>query len=147
MHERLLDQNHPPAADFLRGFIGAEGYALLLQFEDSLSNHYHLSKEMKFPFGKNYGWGYKYGHLSSYLCYVFFESGSFTVTLQLGDSCVPTIERILPGLSQKAQELWRNRYPCGKQGGWIHYRVMDADELNDVLAFVKVKKKPVTAFL
>ncbi len=72
----------------------------------------------------------------------FFESGAFTVTLQLGDKCASRIEQILPGLSQKAKELWQNRYPCGRQGGWIHYRVMNTDELNDVLEFVKVKGKP-----
>jgi hypothetical protein len=142
MYERLLDKNNPPVADFISRFIGARGHALLLKFEDFLSNNYQLSKEMKFPFGNNYGWGYKYSHKSSHLCYVFFESGSFTVTLQLGDNCVSKINQILPGLSQKTQELWQNRYPCGKQGGWIHYRVIDKDELNDVLEFVKVKKKP-----
>jgi hypothetical protein len=142
MHERLLDKNNPPASDFIREFIGAKGYTALLQFEDFLSNHYHLSREMKFPFGSHYGWGYKYSHKASHLCYVFFEAGAFTVTLQLGDNCVPRLEAILPHLSQKAKELWQNRYPCGEQGGWLHYRVMDKDELNDVLELVKVKKKP-----
>jgi len=143
MYERLLDKKNPPTTDFIREFIGAKSYNVLLQFEGFLGNNYHLSKEMKFPFGNNYGWGYKYKHKSSHLCYVFFESGAFTVTLQLGDNCVCKIEQILPGLSQKAKELWQNRYPCGEQGGWIHYRVLDPDELNDVLEFVKVKKKPI----
>lgn len=142
MYERLLDKNNPPTADFIKEFVGIKSYTALAQFEDFLNNNYHLSKEIKFPFGNNYGWGYKYSHKSAHLCYVFFESGSFTVTLQLGDNCVPKIEQILPDLSQKAQELWQNRYPCGKQGGWIHYRVINRDELNDVLAFVRVKKKP-----
>jgi hypothetical protein len=142
MCERLLDKNNPPATDFIREFVGVKSYTVLLQFEDFLSNNYHLSKEIKFPFGKNYGWGYKYSHKSRHLCYIFFESGAFTVTLQLGDKCVSAIEQILPGLSQKAKKLWQNRYPCGEQGGWIHYRVMNTDELNDVLEFVKVKMKP-----
>jgi len=142
MYERLLDKNNPPATDFIKEFVGTKSYNVLMQFEDLLGNYYHLSKEMKFPFGNNYGWGYKYNHKSSHLCYVFFESDAFTVTLQLGDNCVPKIEQILPGLSQKAKELWQNRYPCGEQGGWIHYRVIEKDELNDVLEFLKVKKKP-----
>jgi hypothetical protein len=142
MYERLLDKNNPPAADLIREFVGIKSYTVLLQFEDFLNNNYHLSKEMKFPFGNNYGWGYKYSHKSSHLCYVFFESGAFTVTLQLGDKCVSRIEQILPSLSQRAKELWQNRYPCGEQGGWIHYRVINTDALNDVLEFVKVKRKP-----
>lgn len=97
---------------------------------------------MRFPFGNSYGWGYKYSHQSSHLCYVFFESGAFTVTLQLGDRCVPAVEQALPGLSRKARDLWLNRYPCGERGGWIHYRVTDTDGLNDVMALVKIKRKP-----
>lgn len=143
MYERLLDKNNSPETDYIKEFIGIKSYTMLLQFEDFLNNNYRLSKEMKFPFGNNYGWGYKYSHESNHLCYAFFESGAFTVTVQLGDSCVSKVEQILPDLSQKAQDLWQNRYPCGKQGGWIHYRVIDMDELNDVLEFVKVKKKPV----
>jgi hypothetical protein len=141
MYERLLDKNNPPATDSIREFVG-KSYSLLLQFENFLNNSYQLSKEMKFPFGNNYGWGYKYSHKSNHLCYLFFESGAFTVTLQLGDKCVSGIEKILPGLSQKAKELWQNRYPCGEHGGWIHYRVMSPDELNDVIEFIKIKRKP-----
>ncbi|KPU46138.1 hypothetical protein OXPF_02480 [Oxobacter pfennigii] len=142
MYERLLDKNNPPAENFISELMGVKGYTLLLQFEDFLNHNYHISREMKFPFGNNYGWGYKYSHKSSHLCYAFFESGAFTITLQLGDNCAPQINQILPGLSQKVKELWQNRYPCGEQGGWIHYRVTDSDDLNDVLELVKVKGKP-----
>lgn len=143
MYERLLDKNNPPTADYIREYIGKQSYGLLLQYEDFLRNHYHLTREMKFPFGNHYGWGYKYSHKTSHLCYVFFESNAFTVTLQFGDNYVSKIEQILPTLSQKAKELWQNRYPCGAKGGWIHYRVINQSELKDVIEFVQVKKKPV----
>jgi len=142
MCERLLDKNNPPAADFIPEYVGEKSHAILLRFEDFLNGHYQLTREMKFPFGNQYGWGYKYSHKASHLCYAFFESGAFTVTLHPGDRHVPRVEQILPGLSKKAQGLWENRYPCGKRGGWVHYRVMDADGLNDVIEFVKAEKKP-----
>ncbi len=143
MYERLLDKNDPPTTEFIREYIGEQSYTLLSQFEDFLRKSYDLTKEMKFPFGNSYGWGYKYGHKTSHLCYVFFESQAITVTMQLGDNCVPKIEEILPTLSQKARDLWKSRYPCGVKGGWIHYRILAPDELKDVIEFVKVKKKPV----
>lgn len=143
MYERLLDKNNVPSTDYIIKFIGAKSYAVLLKFEDFMSTNYILSKEMKFPFGSNYGWGYKYSHKSGHICYVFFEAGAFTVTLQLGDKCVEKVEQVLPSLSQKAKELWQNRYPCGQQGGWIHYRVTDIDELSDIFELVKIKKKPI----
>lgn len=142
MYERLLDKNDPPAEGFVEEYLGAESYEILLQFEEFLNGCYDLRKEMKFPFGNSYGWGYKYSHKSSHLCYAFFESGAFTVTLQLGDACVPAVEKLLPDLSPKAKELWKNRYPCGTRGGWIHYRVTDRKDLKDLFALVQAKKKP-----
>jgi len=144
MYERLLDKTNPPTIDHIKAYIGEQSYGILMQFECFLKNNYHLTKEMKFPFGNSYGWGYKYGHKTSHLCYVFFESHAITATLQLGDNCVPKIEQVLPALSQKAQALWKDRYPCGVNGGWIHYRILDQDDLNDVIEFIKVKKKPIT---
>lgn len=142
MYERLLDKNSPPTTEFIREYIGIKSYTILLQLEDFLINNYHFSKEMRFPFGNNYGWGYKYSHKSSHLCYTFFEYGAFTITLQFGDNYVSKIEQMMPNLSQKSKELWQTRYPCGEQGGWIHYRILNANELNDIFEFVKIKKKP-----
>jgi len=141
MYERLLDKNASPSEDFIRKYLGVESYHNLLELEKYLNAHYDLKKEIKFPFGNSYGWGYKYSHKSSHLCYAFFESGAFTITLQLGDPCVAAVNKILPALSAKANELWKNRYRCGKQGGWIHYRVISADELNDIFSLIAAKKK------
>ncbi len=142
MYERLLDKNDLPEEAFIREYIGKDAYALLLEFEEFLNRHYDIRRELKFPFGNQYGWGYKYSHKTSHLCYVFFESGAITVTLQLGDNCVAKINETLPFLSQKANELWQDRYICGKEGGWLHDRVLDAADLNDVVELVKIKRKP-----
>ena len=140
MYERLLDKGAPPAENLIREYLGEESWSNLLKLEQFLTDHYDLKKEMKFPFGNSYGWGYKYSHKSNHLCYCFFESGAFTVTLQLGDSCVAAVEAMLPALSEKSNELWKNRYPCGDRGGWIHYRVVESHELNDVFELIKAKK-------
>jgi hypothetical protein len=143
MYERLLDKSAPPDDNFVKEYLGTESYGFLLQLEKHLNDYYDLKKDLKFPFGSRYGWGYKYSHKSSHLCYVFFEAGAFTVTLQLGDSCVSAVQKMLPTLSKKANRLWQNRYPCGKQGGWIHYRVTDRNDLGDIFELIKAKKKPV----
>jgi len=101
MYERLLDKNNPPSINFIEEFLGKKNYSILLHLETFLNSNYFLTREMKFPFGNNYGWGYKYSHKSSHLCYVFFESSAFTVTLQIGDNCFTRLEQILPYLSHK----------------------------------------------
>lgn len=143
MYERLLDKKNEPAPEQIKEYLGSESYERLLSLEEHLQRHYHLIKEIRFPFGNSYGWGYKYSHRSSHLCYVFFEKGAFTVTVQIGDKQVHLVESNLKDLSLKAQELWENRYPCGENGGWVHYRVMGDEELTDIFAFIHAKKKPV----
>lgn len=142
MYERLLDKDSEPTPEQIRAYIGNESYECLLAFEEYMREHYNLSRSLRFPFGNNYGWGYKYGHGSLHLCYVFFERGAFTVTLQIGDKQAQSAEDLIGTLSPKARELWAGRYPCGDRGGWVHFRVLDIGELNDVHRLIGIRKKP-----
>jgi hypothetical protein len=63
---------------------------------------------------------------------------------QIGDKQVLLLEPQLTLLLHKTQELWKNRYPCGEHGGWIHYRVLVDDELTDVIKLLTIRKKPCT---
>ena len=143
MYERLLDRNSEPAAEQVKEYLGRESYKRLSALEEYLQAHYRLSKEMRFPFGNNYGWGYKYSHKAAHLCYAFFEEDAFTVTLQIGDKQAHLVEDMMNTLSPKAQELWANRYPCGDHGGWVHYRVLSNEDLSDVYKLIGAKKKPI----
>ncbi|AIZ56274.1 hypothetical protein Mpt1_c03800 [Candidatus Methanoplasma termitum] len=143
MYERLLDKSIIPNEATIAEHIGPESRRRLNDFENDLRSNHLLSRELKFPFGNNYGWGYKYSHRSAHLCYVFFEKGAFTVTLRIGDKHVPLIEDILPSMLPKTKDLWRDRYPCGEHGGWIHYRILTDNEVGDVVKLVKIRKKPV----
>jgi len=138
----MLDKGNEPTAEQIMEYLDNESYARLLSLEEYLRAHYLLSKELRFPFGNNYGWGYKFSHKSTHLCYAFFEKGAFAVTLQIGDKQVHLVESVMSDLSPKAQELWANRYPCGERGGWIHYRVLDDTDLIDVYKLIGAKKKP-----
>lgn len=145
MYERLLDKKNEPTANQIADYVGAQSAERLKYLEEHLQANYHLVKELRFPFGNNYGWGYQYSHKSTHLCYAFFEADAFTVMLQIGDTQAPAVEDIRGALSSKAQALWTNRYPCGKHGGWIHYRVLHDDDLRDIYTLIEAKKKPLQA--
>jgi hypothetical protein len=142
MYERMLDKNLTPSEATIREWLGKQSYERLAAMESCLETGYALVRKLKFPFGNNYGWGYKYSHKSSHLCYAFFEKGSFTVTLQIGDKAVSAAESILQSLLPKTRELWKSRYPCGDCGGWVHYRVLADEELADVFQLLSARKKP-----
>jgi hypothetical protein len=140
MYERMLSKQPPSQQEIDDTLDAAKQH--LDSLEVFLKANYDLVRELKFPFGNSYGWGFKYSHKASHLCYAFFETGAVTLTLQLGDKLVPAIEAALPRLLPKTQELWSHRYPCGKQGGWVHYRITDPLELGDVFELIKIKKRP-----
>lgn len=142
MYERLLNKSVIPDEATIREHLGEESHKLLADLDNRLQRDYQLSRELKFPFGNSYGWGYKYSHKSSHLCYAFFEKNAFTVTLQIGDQQVSLLESQLASLMQKTQDLWKNRYPCGERGGWVHYRVLMNDDLADVMKLLAIRKKP-----
>jgi hypothetical protein len=45
-------------------------------------------------------------------------------------------------LLPETQVLWKNRYPCGDFGGWIHLSVETDDELADPIRLIGIKVKP-----
>lgn len=142
MYERLLDKNLIPNEDIIREHLGKDSHKRLADMQRRLGEDYRLSRELKFPFGKSYGWGYKFSDKSSHLCYAFFEKDAFTVMLQIGDKQVSLLESQLTLLMQKTQDLWKNRYPCGEHGGWVHYRVLSDEDLIDVIKLLAIRKKP-----
>ncbi|MBS5001231.1 DUF3788 family protein [Holdemania filiformis] len=142
MFERMLEGGHRPTPEEIQNTLGREACAHLARLETRLADLYDLRKELRFPFGKDYGWGIKYSHKAVHLAYAFLEQGAFTVMLQIGDGRVPVLKECLSSLSDKAQSLWENRYPCGEEGGWIRYRILKPDEIEEVLRLIAIKKAP-----
>lgn len=142
MYERLLDKAKEPSQEEITSYLGTDAYQRLVLFEETLSKEYELNKELRFPFGNKYGWGYKYSHKQTHLCYAFFEQDAFTIMIQLPGKQAAKVEAVLPTLSTKANTLWKERYPCGDHGGWMHDRILSDVDLSDVLSFIHVKKAP-----
>lgn len=142
MYERMLNKLKEPSITEIHDVIGDNSILLLNIFEEIMKQRYDLKRDLKFPFGNNYGWGYKYSHKTKHLCYVFFEKDAITIMLQIGGDLVHKLEKVLLECLPKTKSYWDNRYPCG-EGGWIHYRVLNGEELNDVIRLLALKQKPV----
>ncbi|WP_072685280.1 MULTISPECIES: DUF3788 family protein [unclassified Holdemania] len=142
MYERMLDGGHRPSTLEIQNTLGMKACAYLNLLETRLADLYDLRKEFRFPFGNDYGWGVKYSHKAVHLVYVFFEQGAFTVMLQIGDARVPLMKESLSSWSEKARTLWENRYPCGEEGGWIRYRILEQEEIEEIIRLIMIKKAP-----
>lgn len=142
MYERMLDKNIKPTMDEIFSTIGDEGTKHWRILEGFFNEFYDIDAEIRFPFGNSYGWGVRFKHKSKTLCYLFPEKGAFTVFFQIGKNELAKMLDKLNGFLPRTKEIWESRYPCG-DGGWLYYRVLNTEEINDIKELMKIKKKPV----
>lgn len=139
MYERMLDKQKIPTEDEIQNHIGKKSVEYVELLRDGLSKMLEIKTELKFPFGKDYGWGYKFSHKSKHLFYLFFEKNSITVTLQINKIKTEKDLERYNKLSAEGKQYWENRYPCGDNGGWVHYRVNNKTQMKDIYLFLSIK--------
>jgi len=127
LYERLLDKNLEPIFDDLLHYAG-DTANLWLELEKFLDEVFNTAKTIRFPYGKDYGWGVKYSKKSKHICDVFTEKGAFSVFFRVNTSAV---ESVIDELGDYAKSVWEEAYPC-KDGRWIDFRVTDAEQLEDI---------------
>jgi hypothetical protein len=126
MYKRMLDKQITPTFNELINYSG-ERAALWIKLDNFLDEKFSASKLIRFPYGKDYGWGVKYSKKSKHICDVFAEEAAFSVFLQAASGAV---EKVYGELSDYAKSLWGEAYPC-KNGKWIDFRVLSPEHLED----------------
>jgi hypothetical protein len=139
--DRMLNKNITPTKDEIFKHIGSIGETMLIKFDEAFSKQYNMNRELKFPFGNNYGWGYKYSHKTKHLCYVFFEKDQIDVLLQLSSKDKEKLNQLIEEGLPFTKELWKNKYPCS-DGGWINYRPKTKEDIAELMRLLAFKKKP-----
>jgi len=134
MYERMLNKQEIPTFDDLIRHSGDCGN-LWLQLDKDMEEKYNMSKLIRFPYGKEYGWSVKYSIKSKHICDVFAENGAFTALFQV---TTKAIETIYDELDAYAKNIWENKSPC-KGGGWIEFRVLNKAQLSDLLKIIHAK--------
>jgi hypothetical protein len=138
---RMLDKKTIPTEDEINEYIGIKSVEYILLLKNCLEKSMEINTELKFSFGNNYGWSYKFTSKSKHLFYLFFEKDSITVMLQLGGIKTEKEKDKYNKLSEEGKQYWVNKYPCGKNGGWIHYKITNKKHLKDIGLFLSIKTK------
>jgi hypothetical protein len=140
MYERMLNKEVVPTEDMIKEYIGDKAVENMTSIKNSLEKTFPINMELKFPYGNNYGWGYRISDgKNKFLFNIFFEKGSINVMLRTEIKTQKEIEQYNK-LSEEGKEYWKNKYPCGN-GGWIHYRVINKKHLKDIGIFLCIKTK------
>lgn len=134
----MLDKSKEPSKEEIEEWIGQSAKRELDEIIHQLNTINSVSISLVFPFGKEYGWGYRIGYGKEMLCYLFFEKGAITAMLSITSKKVKAMEALYPSLSPKIKDLWDHRYTCGS-GGWIHVRIENIEDTRDVLNILSMK--------
>jgi len=134
MYERMLNKQETPTFDDLISHCGDCG-SLWLQLDKNMVEKYNVSKLIRFPYGKEYGWSVKYSIKSKHICDIFAENGAFTALFQVTTSA---IETVYDELDTYAKEIWEDKTPC-KGGGWVEFRVLNQEQLQDLEKIIHAK--------
>ena len=137
--KRMLNKHVIPTESVINDYIGIKSVKNIELIKNALEKIFEIKMELKFPFGNNYGWGYKVSTKSRHLFYIFFEKGSINIMIQISKIISEKETGIYNKLSAEGKKHWENKYPCGKHGGWIHYSVINKKQLSDIGLFLSIK--------
>ncbi len=134
MYERMLNKSEIPTVESMTAYCGGTA-TLFTELNEWLSAEYGTAQTIVFPYGNSYGWGISHKRKGKLVCNVFPENGAFAVMLRMSDL---QFASVYDRLGDYAQKYIDNKYPCN-DGGWIHYRVTDKEQLADAQTMLDVK--------
>jgi hypothetical protein len=137
--ERLLGKDRVPSEEDIQKYIGKKTKNYLNRIKKNLEEGMNLKVELKYPFGDKYGWGYKFSQGTRHLFYLFFTRNGMVFTLQLKKIETELGKQKFEELSDEGKTYWENRYPCGDGGGWIHYRLLNESNYQDIGRYIMIK--------
>jgi len=134
MYERMLNKQEVPTFDDLLRYSGPVG-PFWLTLDDRLTQTYKAAREIRFPYGKDYGWGAKYSVKRRHICDIFAENGAFTALFQISEKAIATV---YGDLDNHAKQIWAEKYPC-QSGGWIVFQVLTEDQMRNLEKIIVAK--------
>lgn len=136
MFERLLDKSVVPTMDRLIDYCGCNKDRFI-ELNRFLTTDLGTEESIRFPYGNHYGWCITHRINNKLICNLFAESEAFSVMMRLSNK---EFHGVYEALHQSAKECVDHRYPCS-DGGWIHFRVLNDDDLSDAKLLLIKKAK------
>lgn len=99
---------------------------------------YNPEKDLKFLYGKNYGWGYRFRVKGRLLTALYPTNGGFTVQLILNPEAVETARFISIGQNVQKAIDEANPYP---EGRWLFIHVENKVDLEDIYRLLELKTR------
>ena len=136
MYEKMLNKQEVPSMEDLIAYGDANG-TLFQELNSYLTEEWNTQTLIRFPYGNSYGWGVKHSIKSKHICDIFAEDQAFELMLRMDNR---QYEAVYDDLLPYTKEVIDGKYPCG-DGGWIHYRILCREHLEDAKKLLDQKCK------
>ena len=137
MYERMLNKSVRPTYEEMAEYCGKRREEFIA-FNLFLSDALGTVSEIRFPYGNSYGWSVTHRYGRKLICDVFAEADAFNIMLRLSNKA---FDNAYPSLGEYARQCVDAKYPCG-DGGWLHYRVAEPEQLEDIKRLAALKQQP-----
>lgn len=135
MYERMLDKSVKPSFEEMKAYCGGAG-ELFQELRDYLITEFGFDWDIRFPYGKAYGWGLNMTKKKKHVCDVFAEAGAFNVLIKLSQK---SLDEAYPTLNDYSKQIIDEKYPCN-DGGWLKYRVTERKQLEELKSLIAIRK-------
>jgi len=129
----MLNKQETPTFDDLVRYSGDSG-PLWLTLDVNL-HQLGATREIRFPYGKDYGWSTKYSVKKKHICDIFAENGAFTALFQVSAKAIETVH---DELDAYAKQVWADNSPCST-GGWISFQVLTESQMQNLEKIIRAK--------
>jgi hypothetical protein len=131
----FADKTHQPTDTELHEAVGAL-FSIWQELVQWIRNQYAVHEELKFMYGKNYGWGLKFSTKSKLLTALYPGSGYFTVQIILRPEAIEKAQGMKLGQNALQAIQRANPYP---EGRWLFIPVESKADLEAVQRLLALK--------
>ena len=124
----FTDKKHQPTEAEILKALGAT-LPLWEALIGYIREAYPVQEDLKFLYGKNYGWGRRFRVKGQHLTSLFPASGHFAVQVNLSSEAIQKVQNM--NLGENAQIAIASAHPY-PEGRWLFIPVQSESDLKDV---------------
>jgi len=139
----LYNSAMQPTYENMEDYIGGEGKRLWQLLFAHMDKAYGAKPKMTYSgCSEKPGWNVKFQKSGQSFGTLYPEEGGFSIFLVISYKFAPEVDLLLPELSEKMAQLWKNAHDFMKNGKFMMFRIENERELEDFKRLCAVKLKP-----
>ena len=124
----FVDKKYQPSEAEIQQVLGSK-LAIWQTLVDYIREHYPSDEDLKFLYGKQYGWALRFRKRRQLLTSLYPTEGGFTVQINLGPGAIEQTRNMT--LSENVRAVIDKATPYS-EGRWLFIPVKSAEDLHNI---------------